>query len=451
MRRTGLHTRVMASFAAGALVISAAVALLSYDLTRRTLLAGRERSATRTAFIDASVVRAGLAADNPDVLDLLRSLDTGGTRREVLYRDGRWYARSANAGVTAAVPAALQRMVSGGRAAVQRVHTDTGTALVTGVPLGHSTQFYVVDSLSELDQTLRVLALILTLVAAGTTAAGAALGGYAARRVLRPLTRVANAAREISAGDLRARLDTSTDPELEQLTTSFNHMVDQLAQRLERDRRFAADVSHELRSPLQTLAAAVSVLDRHRDELDERNARAVSLVTDEVARFQALVTDLIELARSDQPPERAPVDIAELARHVCQARRLPTGIVTTTNDHQPLWYIDSRRFEQVLGNLLDNAERHGGGTIAVRLGGTGTQLYIEVDDDGPGVPPQDRQAIFDRFVRGRTANSRGAADGTGLGLALVAEHVTAHRGRVFVTDRPDGGARFRIELPTEAS
>lgn len=451
MRRTGLRTRVMASFAAGALVISAAVALLSYDLTRRTLLSGRERSAARSAFFDAGVVRARLATDNSDILDVLRSLDTGGTRREVVYRDGQPYVRGADVGVTESIPDTLRQMVAGGQSGVQRVRTDSGAALVIGVPLGDSTQFYVVDSLSELDQTLRVLSLILTLVAAGTTAAGAALGGYAARRVLRPLTTVANAAREISAGDLHARLDTSTDPELERLTTSFNQMVDQLAQRLERDRRFAADVSHELRSPLQTLAAAVSVLDRHRDELDERNARAVGLVTDEVARFQALVTDLIELARSDQPPERAPVDIAELARRVCQARRVPAGIVTTVTGYQPVWCIDARRFEQVLANLLDNAERHGGGPVAVRLGGGAGWLRLEVDDEGPGVPPQDRQVIFDRFVRGRTASSRGITEGTGLGLALVAQHVTAHGGRVVVTDRPGGGARFRVEVPAEVS
>ena len=368
MRRAGLRTRVTASFAAGALAISAAVALLSYDLTRRTLLAGRERSATRAAFFDANVARAGLASDNPDVIDVLRSLDTGGTRREVVRRNGRWYARGADPGVTAAIPAALQQMVAAGQSGVQRVHTDTGVALVIGVPLGDGTQFYVVDSLGELDQTLRVLSLILTLVAAGTTAAGAALGAYASRRVLRPLTTVAEAARNISAGDLHARLDTSTDPELEQLTTSFNHMVDQLAQRLERDRRFAADVSHELRSPLQTLAAAASVLDRRRDQLDERTARAVGLVTDEVARFQTLVTDLLELARGDQPPERAPVDVADLARRVCHARHLPPGIVSTDADHDPTWLVDGRRFEQVLANLLDNAQRHGGGPVAVRLG-----------------------------------------------------------------------------------
>jgi signal transduction histidine kinase len=440
----------MAGFAAGALGISSAVAILSYDLTRRTLLAGRERSAVRAAYFDATAVHAGLASDRPDIIDVLRSLDTGGTRRAVLHRNGRWYARSADAGVNAAVPGDLQRLVSTGSPAVQRVRTDTGIALVVGVPLPDSTQFYVVDSLGELDTTLRVLALVLTLVAAGTTAAGAGLGAYATRRVMRPLASIADAARDITRGNLQARLDPAAEPELERLTTAFNEMVDQLSQRMERDRRFAADVSHELRSPLQTLAAAVSVLSRRSAQIDERTAQAVGLVTDEVSRFQHLITDLLELARGDLPPEREPVDVADLARHVCRANGVSPDLVTAAGT-DPTWHVDRRRFEQVLANLIMNAERHGGGAASVRVGQAGRVRYLEVDDEGPGVPPEDRANIFDRFVRGRTANARGDSEGTGLGLALVAQHVAAHGGQVVVTDRPGGGARFRVELPADQS
>jgi two-component system sensor histidine kinase MtrB len=101
----------------------------------------------------------------------------------------------------------------------------------------------------------------------------------------------------------------------------------------------------------------------------------------------------------------------------------------------------------VLGNLIDNAIRHGGGPVAIGLGDAPGIHYVEVDDEGPGIPSQDRDTIFDRFVRGRGANARGDSDGTGLGLALVDQHVTAHSGRVLVTDRPGGGARFRVEVP----
>jgi signal transduction histidine kinase len=448
MRRPGLRTRVTAGFATGALVLSASMAALSYDLTRRTLTAGRERTAIRAAYQDATVVHAGLGTDRPDIVEVLRSLDTGGTRRAILRRDGDWYARNADSGLTDSVPASLRRMVEQGRPAIQRVRTDSGPALVIGVPLPESTGFYVIDSLQELDRTLRVLALVLTLVAIGTTAAGAGLGWYVTRRALRPLDTVAAAAREITAGDLDARLDPSTEPDLERLATSFNEMVDQLAARLDRDRRFAADVSHELRSPLQTLAAATGVLDRYRSQLDQRAATAVTLLTEEVARFQMLVTDLLELARGDEAPRRTPVDMADLARQVCLTRGLSADLVHA-GEGSTVWRVDRRRFTQVLGNLLDNADRHGGGARAVRLGRAADVVFLEVDDDGPGVRPEDRDVIFDRFVRGRPARARGDSDGTGLGLALVHRHVTAHGGRVFVTDRPGGGARFRVELPQD--
>jgi two-component system, OmpR family, sensor histidine kinase MtrB len=449
MIRPGLRARVTAGFALGALIISSAMGLLSYDLTRRTLLSGRERSAVRAAYFDATVVQSGLASDEPG--DVLRALDTGGSRRAAVHQDGHWFLRNADDGVIRSIPEDLQLMVTGGQPGTQRVRTDAGPAVVIGIPLPNDAQFYVVDSLSELNNTLKVLALVLTLVAGGTAVAGAALGAYTTRRALRPLASVASAARHITAGDLTARLDPTTEPDLEHLTISFNQMVDQLARRLDRDRRFAADVSHELRSPLQTLAAAASVLNRRRDKLDERTARAAGLIVDEVERFQTLVTDLLELARGDQPPELAPVEVTDLVRQLVRARRLPGSIVDAGGTPGQTWLVDRRRFEQMVANLLDNATHHGGGAVAVRIGCDGELRYLEVDDEGPGVPPRDRTAIFDRFVRGRTASSRGDSDGAGLGLALVAQHAAAHGGRVFVTDRPGGGARFRVELPGGAA
>jgi signal transduction histidine kinase len=138
-------------------------------------------------------------------------------------------------------------------------------------------------------------------------------------------------------------------------------MVDQLSRRMKRDRRFAADVSHELRSPLQTLSAAASVLARRRAHLDPRTATAAALLTDEVARFQDLVTDLIELSRGEHAADRTAVDVAGLARRLCRSRGLNTDLVSVAPGTDPNWQVDRRRFEQVLVNLMDNAQRHGGG------------------------------------------------------------------------------------------
>ncbi|GAA3392768.1 HAMP domain-containing sensor histidine kinase [Cryptosporangium minutisporangium] len=442
MRPIGLRRRVIASFAIGALLLSAAMALLSYQLIRTSLTEGRERAAVRAAHFNATVVRAGLTAQDPDIVEILGSLETTGDRQVLVRRNGTWYARSADEGITAAIPAALQDRVADGEPMVQRVRSGGRPVVVVGVPISSSTAFYEVDSLAELERTFRTLAVVLTAVALMTAGAGAVLGWYVTQSVLRPLTSVAEAAEHITAGLVRTRLDPATEPDLARLTTSFNHMVDELADRVERDRRFAADVSHELRSPLQTLSAAAGVLTRRADRLDERTAAAAKLVGEEVDRFQHLVNDLIALARGDQPLDRTPVDIAALARDVCRARHQPTDLVHVDTD-EPVWEVDRTRVEQILTNLVENAEKYGGGPTAIRI--ASNELVVE--DQGPGVRPEDRHAIFDRFVRGRTAHDRGTgSDGTGLGLALVAAHAAAHGGAAWVEDNPGGGARFRVRL-----
>jgi signal transduction histidine kinase len=376
------------------------------------------------------------------VVEVLRSLDTGADRYVLLHLDGRWHSRRADLSTDVAVPAGLQEMTARGEAGAQRVRRDGQPALVVGIPLAGAAAFYEIVSLGELERTLQLLGLVLTAVALMVAAAGAALGWYVTRHALRPMAAVAGAARGIAGGDLTTRLDSSTEPDLAPLSAAFNHMADELARRLERDRRFAADVSHELRSPLQTLSAAVNVVEKRRGVLDKRSAAAVELIVAEVDRFQVLIHDLLSLARSDQPAQREAVDMAELAGRVCRTRNLPGDLVEVVRGASTVWHVDRRRAEQALANLVDNAIRYGGGPIAVRIG----DGFLEVDDAGPGVAKDDREIIFDRFVRGRAAHARGAGDGTGLGLAIVAEHAAAHNGSVTVCDRPGGGARFRLEM-----
>ncbi|GAB2621752.1 two-component sensor histidine kinase [Paractinoplanes abujensis] len=445
MRRAGLRTRVSAAFAIGALALSAGVTFVSYELISNTLFRERERAAVRVTYFDATVINAGLGGSEPEVGNLLESLDIGADRYVLLFRQGQWYSRTAGASADSAVPEKLQELAATGQAGAQRIRRDGEAALVVAVPVQGGSVFYEIVSLGELERTLNLLALVLTAVAIMVSAGGAAVGWYVTRHALRPLAAVAEAASGIADGDLDTRLDPDAEPELARLAASFNHMADELSRRLRRDRRFAADVSHELRSPLQTLAAAVSVLNRRRDGLDERSAAAVGLIADEVARFQALVDDLLELARSDQPVHREPADIGLLAGRVLRDRGLPADLIELVPGTPVDWHVDRRRVEQALGNLVDNAVRYGGGPVAVRVG----PGFLEVDDAGPGVPAESRSTIFDRFVRGPAANSRGGGDGTGLGLAIVAEHAAAHDGRIVLLDRPGGGARFRLELPDE--
>jgi two-component system sensor histidine kinase MtrB len=451
VRRLGLRARVTAVFALGALALSASLSSVAYQLTRQNLLAERERTLVRAAYFDAVLVREGLRAESPVVGDVLRGLDTGETRRPVLRRNGQWFSRTADVDITEAIPPGLQELVSGGEPGSQLVSVGGDPAFVVGIPLDEKrTGFYEVSDLSELRRTLNVLATVLGVAALGTTLAGAALGSYASRRALGPLTGVAAAADEIASGDIGARVARDTDPDLDRLAVAFNRMVDAVQAKAEADRRFAADVSHELRSPLQTLSAATSVLTRRRDGLDGRTAAAVDLLAEEVTRFEQLVADLLELARSDQRADRRPTDVVALVRSALQHRGMPEQVLDVTADGRAV-DLDPRRFEQVLANLLDNAERHGGGAVRVGICTDPQRVVLEVEDEGPGVPPDERELIFDRFARGRAASARGGSDGTGLGLALVAQHVAAHLGTVRVTDRPGGGARFVVELPLGAS
>jgi signal transduction histidine kinase len=453
MSRWSLRTRTSALFALGALGVSGAVATGTYEVTRRSLLAERERTAVRAAYFDAAVVRQGVVGGG-DVVDVLRSLDTGQGRRPLIFLNGRWYARTADTGFTSAVPASLRRLVQDGRPGVQRVRLNGTPTLVVGVPVASvNVNYYELTTQTEPQRTLQALAVTLAVVAVITAAGAAVLGQWASRRLLRPLSSVAGAARSIAAGDLDARLESSGDPDLIPLTSSFNDMVSELVARIERDRRFAADVSHELRSPLQTLTAASDVLTNRRHQLDDRTAAAVDLIVAEVERFSVLVTDLLELARADREIELRPVNVAAILHRTCSTHGVTLDVVSVAEDL--VWDLDERRFERIVANLLDNGQRHGGGVSAVRCDLSDTGLRLVVEDDGPGVPLEERAMIFYRFGRGRRASARGgsggtAVDGTGLGLSLVAEHVASHGGAVSVTASAGGGARFEVLLPTNA-
>jgi signal transduction histidine kinase len=435
--------------------VSASLAVATYELTRHSLVGERERTAVRATYYDAAVVRQGVVAGADDIVGVLRSLDTGQARRPLIFRNGRWYARTADSGFSSAVPASLRRLVESGRPGVQRTSLNGVPTLVVGVPLqGVNADYYELNMQTELQRTLRQLALTLGLVALVTTVAAVVLGRWATRRLLRPLASVATAAKTIAQGDLAARLDPPPDPDLAPLTASFNEMVEELAGRIERDRRFAADVSHELRSPLQTLTSAAGVLANRRQDLDQRTASALDLVVDEVDRFSDLVTDLLELARADQEAVLAPVAVRDVVVRVAEAAGVPRAAVHA--DPGLRWNLDGRRFERILANLVDNGQRHGGGVTAICCTATAGELRLVVEDNGPGVPPDERSLVFNRFGRGRRASARGGSgssgvDGTGLGLALVAQHVAAHGGTVDVSEATDGGARFEVALPGGAA
>ncbi|MEU7633068.1 HAMP domain-containing sensor histidine kinase [Nocardia sp. NPDC049220] len=302
------------------------------------------------------------------------------------------------------------------------------------------------EQIGDLDSNLELLRNVLIAGAVVVTLIAAGVGWWASRRVLTPLHQLAGTAARIASGDLDLRLSATRDPDLATTVESFNTMVDSLQRRIVREHRLFGDVSHELRTPLTTLMASVDVLNRHRDDLPERSRRALGLVSDEVDHLRRLLDDLLALARVEagmHHGDAEPLSVRDLLTHTLADRRYPAELLTVAQDVT----VRGRKLEleRAVANLLHNADRHGGGVVAVTASREGTDAVITVDDAGPGVVPTDRIRIFKRFATGH--NARRSVTGTGIGLALVAETVATHRGRVECTERPGGGARFVVRLP----
>jgi two-component system, OmpR family, sensor histidine kinase MtrB len=244
-------------------------------------------------------------------------------------------------------------------------------------------------------------------------------------------------------------LAPTDDPDLVAIVGSFNSMVDALAARIERDARFVGDVSHELRSPLTSLVTSVEVMAGRRDELSPRSQQALTLIEGELARFRQTLDDLLELARLDSaaPAEAEPeVSLSALAREVMLRSGRAPGLLHADDDTRTRVHVAKGRLERSLVNLLDNADRHAGGVRAVRVERRADTVVLSVDDAGPGVARDERERIFERFVRGPRAG-RGSLPGAGLGLAIVAETVTQQGGAALCAASPLGGARFSLSLP----
>lgn len=450
-RRRRLRVRLMASFALIGLAIPASLSIVTYYLARTYLLDQRQSSALHQTQANATLARTLLGASSPSVSRLLGSLPTPSTSEaSLLLYEGRWFGTSAVAGPDA-LPAPLVRaVVDQDDSARQRYHHGRVQELAIGIPLRGDNAYFQIFTLSDLDSTLRTLR---DSLAAGSLLAFAislGAGAWAGSRVLRPVRDIGAAAASIAAGRFDARLDAEGDRELAELATGFNAMAESLQARIERDARFASDVSHELRSPLTTLHSAVQVMQNRRDELSPRSARALDLLGDEVIRFEQLVEDLLEISRYDAGVARlhlAPLDVAALlAGLLAEAGQAVTADVGPGVDTVVL--ADRRRLEQALRNLIRNAIVHAGGVTGAAITSNGDRLLIAVEDRGPGIDEGDRRNIFDRFARGRNAGRRSSGQGVGLGLALVREHVQLLGGTVEVEPVSPHGARFVISIGT---
>ncbi|MEU4744672.1 HAMP domain-containing sensor histidine kinase, partial [Actinosynnema sp. NPDC023658] len=279
---------------------------------------------------------------------------------------------------------------------------------------------------------------------------GGGLGVLAARTVQRRVRTAAAAARRFGEGELGTRLPVEGRDELADLAGSFNAMaqrlgesIDQLRAKDRQQRRFVADVAHDLRTPLASMVAAADGLDSP-DAADRE--RSAELLGSQARRLGALVDDLLEMSRFDAGAAELRPEVVDLEALVADAVEVSApGVavpVRRTGDTTVLG--DPRRLHTIVRNLVANAVRHGGPPITVTVDGAEPErVRVVVADSGPGLPADLAPVVFDRFVRGDRARSR--TEGSGLGLAIAQENARLHGGAVEVVN--DGGAVFTLTVP----
>jgi signal transduction histidine kinase len=274
-----------------------------------------------------------------------------------------------------------------------------------------------------------------------------------AGRALRPVESIRREVEEISGTTLSRRVPVPTSAdEVARLAATMNAMLDRLEDSASRQQRFVADASHELRSPVAAIRTELEVAQRTAAPEDWPAIAAQLLV--EEARLERLIEDLLVLAALDEPEHAGRLETIALADVVTATPREPAedrpGIVVDLATDVAVRGIPIQ-LERVVTNLVDNAVRHADRAVRVSLTSDGGTAVLEVDDDGPGIPVEDRTRVFDRFTRLDAHRSRGdGAGGSGLGLSLVRGIVAVHHGSVTIEDSPLGGTRVRVRLPLAA-
>lgn len=471
--QVGLRARITIAFTLGALLVSLVLIGASVVLIRQNLLSQRERLVAERARQNARLVADKIASPNVDTQTVFGSLSTAGTP-SIMFKDastGSYVPVSFDTRFGAkSIPEALKRQVLTDRtAAIMRYSRSGRPLLAVGIPIpNQDAAYFEVSQLDDIAASLRSLLFPLISTSVFIAGLGAGLGWWGSRRVLRPLADITAVATDVAGGRLDARVaysEWADDADLAPLVSTFNDMVAALQARIDRDARFASDVSHELRSPLTTFNASLQVLQNAHDELPDRAQLALDLLSSDMERFTQLVEDLLEISRFDAGAVRLESDEVLVVDTVgIAARTLGSNPIPITADESLegiIITLDKRRLVRVLANFIDNAAKYADGATGVvvhrrihpdpAVDGSDDRAWVEiaVEDEGPGVPEGERERIFDRFNRGEMGGRRGNDLGVGLGLALAAEHARLGGGRVWVEPRTDGhgGSRFIVELP----
>jgi signal transduction histidine kinase len=437
MRRLGLRARLAAALAAVALFAVALAALLgNLGLTPRLNEAARarlERSAVHAAGVAAALYQHSGGWSSGTRAELGHVAALGGLRIAVRLPGGQALpAGPRPSGATAQAP-----VIARGRPAGTVVVSAAGGTLLSPEER---------DLRHSLDQ--------LHLAAAAAAALAAVLAGLLLAQTLsRPLRRIRGAAERLERGDLGARAEPGTEPEMRAVGHALNRLAGTLQQEEELRKAGVADLAHAFRTPVSGLLTRIEAAQDGVLPLPEN----LAAMHEEAQRLTRLLDDLARLADAERPGlllARQPADLAEVARGSAQslAARFTAAGIRLAVTGTPAWVLgDAARLGQIVSNLLSNALRYtdAGGEVTLSVGHSDGEAFLEVTDTGIGIAPGDLRHIYTRFWRGDRSRSR-ATGGTGIGLAIVRELVRAHDGRIDVDSAPGRGSRFRVTLPAIA-
>ncbi len=352
-----------------------------------------------------------------------------------------------------------------GQSWLEIVHGDEGRVLTFSLPVianGETIAIVQVGrSLADRDRSLQALSITLTAGGLLTTAVAFGVGWLLAGATLRPIHRITHTAQEIGrTRDFSSRIPyKGPNDELGRLARTFNEMLarlqeafQQVAHALQVQREFVADVSHELRTPLTTIRGNLALLGREPPPPQAESDDILSDVVGETERLIRLVHDLLTLARTDAGQELVleAVDVGEVIAETCrqaQQLALERDIVCTEQGDRVLALANRDALKQVLLILTDNAIKHAQGEIRLGLSQRNGQVVITVQDSGPGMPPELRARVFDRFYRGDESRSTA---GFGLGLSIARALIEAQNGNIEIVSEPGAGSTFIVTMQIDA-
>jgi heavy metal sensor kinase len=448
VRLTLLYVVVLAAIIAG--LTTFVVTRLRSDLT-----AERDRTLRDAA---GQIAPAYRAEGRPEFRDTTRTVLPGGHGRpaggQILDPAGRVLVSEGGPLMAAPLIGARARARALGGATVigSRPEPHLRVVAVPAQRRGRRQVLVVAESLRDVDDSVHRVLVLLLLGGTGALALVALGGWWIARRALRPVDRITSRAEAIGVDDLSQRIAVPrVEDELAHLARTLNAMLDRLEEGVRARERLIADASHELRAPLASMRAELDVTLAHED-LDDPARAALELARDDAVRLSRIVDNLLTLARVDEGRLEllvAPHDLRDLAERAARGLRAAAaarGIAIALDGEEVVVQGDGERLEQVLANLLDNAVRHSpvGGTVRVAIQAEGAATHVVVADDGPGIPPEARERVFERFSRQDPSRPRG---GAGLGLAICREIVHAHGGRIWIDARPTPGTEVHLALP----